>query len=217
MNAPTAATRLSEEHRRYLRWIPVAVLPCVAVGVWRFGPQVLMQLAVAVIVGAVVAFGSDLLRRRKTPKSFWVPALLFVLVIPPGLPLWMTALGFAFALVVGQEIFGGPGCERFSVPMLGRLFLLLSYPALMTGPCVASFIGEDGMFFIATDPVISPQGNARFIYGGFIALVAVLLQKFGGGLEGVTVAILAANALTPLIGRQPSVSGEATDAATVKG
>jgi len=277
MNAPTAATRLSEEHRRYLRWVPVAVLPCMAVGAWRFGPQVFLQLAVALMVGSVVAFGSDLLRRRRTRKSFWVPALLFILVIPSGLPLWAVALGFGFALIVGREIFGGPGCERFSVPLLGRLFLLLSYPALMTGPCVGSFIVENGTlsvpaltalcaggvlllivraadprtllvvaglamattfltmhdhmatldvmfnmiflaaFFIATDPVISPTGHARFIYAAFIVVVATVLQIFGGGLEGVTVAVLSANALTPWMNRRAIDPKGEHNAATAQG
>lgn len=47
-------------------------------------------------------------------------------------PLWMVALGAAFAAVFGKEAFGGTGDHLFAPPLVGKAFLLLSFPGRMT-------------------------------------------------------------------------------------
>jgi len=54
------------------------------------------------------------------------------LVIPPSMPLWMTALGSLFAVIVAKEFFGGLGANVFNPALTGRAFLLMSFPAAMT-------------------------------------------------------------------------------------
>jgi electron transport complex protein RnfD len=64
--------------------------------------------------------------------SAWITGLLLALVIPPSLPLWMTALGSFFAVIVAKEFFGGLGANVFNPALAGRAFLLMSFPAAMT-------------------------------------------------------------------------------------
>lgn len=47
-------------------------------------------------------------------------------------PLWMVALGAAFAAVFGKEVFGGTGDHLFAPPLVGKAFLMFSFPARMT-------------------------------------------------------------------------------------
>lgn len=119
----------------YLRWVAVATLPCLAVQVYRFGWIVLLTLAVVLAVAAALELGVEVLRRRSAPKTFLTTALLFVLVLPPGIPLWMVALGIAFAVLIGKEVFGGSGRHLVNPPLLGLTFLVLSYPQ----PMLAAF------------------------------------------------------------------------------
>jgi electron transport complex protein RnfD len=58
--------------------------------------------------------------------------LLLGMCLPPALPLWMAALGAAFAIIIGKQAFGGLGCNVFTPAHIGRAMLLASFPAQMT-------------------------------------------------------------------------------------
>jgi electron transport complex protein RnfD len=94
-------------------------------------------LNVAVSVAAAV-IGEALFRRitgqeiRVKDCSAAVTGLLLALVVPPSTPLWMTALGALFAVIVAKEFFGGLGANVFNPALAGRAFLLMSFPAAMT-------------------------------------------------------------------------------------
>jgi electron transport complex protein RnfD len=120
---------------RIMSRVIVALLPVTAFGIVQFGIAALLNVAVAV-ASAVVA---EALFRRVTGQevrlrdcSAVVSGLLLALVIPPSTPLWMTALGSVFAIVVGKEFFGGLGANVFNPALVGRAFLLMSFPAALT-------------------------------------------------------------------------------------
>ncbi|NIA31668.1 MAG: RnfABCDGE type electron transport complex subunit D [Actinobacteria bacterium] len=57
-----------------------------------------------------------------------------------------------------------------------------------------------GAFFMATDPVSSPATNVgKWIYGGMIGLITMLIRNFTGYVEGVTFAILLGNITAPIL------------------
>ena len=57
-----------------------------------------------------------------------------------------------------------------------------------------------GAFFMATDPVSSPVTNAgKWIYGGIIGIITMLIRNFTGYVEGVTFAILLGNIIAPVL------------------
>ena len=61
-----------------------------------------------------------------------VTGLLLALNLPASFPLWMTALGACFAIVVVKMLFGGLG-QNFMNPALGaRCFLVISFAKYMT-------------------------------------------------------------------------------------
>ncbi|MDR2965528.1 MAG: RnfABCDGE type electron transport complex subunit D [Treponema sp.] len=109
---------------------PVTVF-CVAI----FGLPALLNIIVAVV--SAVA-GESLFRLvirqpvRAKDLSAGVTGLLLALTIPPTTPLWMTALGSLFAVIVGKEFFGGLGANVFNPALVGRTFMLMSFPAALT-------------------------------------------------------------------------------------
>lgn len=119
-----------------MRHVVVALLPALAVGVWRFG----VSAAAVVAVAALSCLASEwLIARfvmgRRVAFFGWAPlvtGLLLGMNLPSGIPLWAVVIGSLFAIGVGKMAFGGLGCNIFNPALVGRVFLLLSFPALMT-------------------------------------------------------------------------------------
>ncbi|MBD3649457.1 MAG: RnfABCDGE type electron transport complex subunit D, partial [Pseudomonadales bacterium] len=61
-----------------------------------------------------------------------VTGLLLGLTLPPGLPMWMAFLGGAVAIGFGKIIWGGLGHNLFNPALVGRAFLLATFPTAMT-------------------------------------------------------------------------------------
>jgi Na+-transporting NADH:ubiquinone oxidoreductase subunit B len=55
------------------------------------------------------------------------------MVMPVGTPLWMVALGTAFAVIFGKEVFGGTGMNVFNPALLARAFVFFSYTPSISG------------------------------------------------------------------------------------
>jgi electron transport complex protein RnfD len=113
----------------------IALSPVSIFSVLIFGLHSLLNILVAV----AAAVGSEALFRLATRQdirardlSAGVSGLLLALVIPPSLPLWMTALGSVFAVIAAKEFFGGLGANVFNPALAGRAFLLMSFPSAMT-------------------------------------------------------------------------------------
>ncbi|MGB5209214.1 MAG: NADH:ubiquinone reductase (Na(+)-transporting) subunit B, partial [Gammaproteobacteria bacterium] len=69
-------------------------------------------------------------------EGFFVTSLLYVLVLPPTIPLWQVGLGISFAVVIGKEVFGGTGKNFLNPALVGRAFLFFAYPAQNSGDLV---------------------------------------------------------------------------------
>jgi len=58
--------------------------------------------------------------------------LLLACNLPSNLPVWIVLIGAAVAIGIGKMAFGGLGCNIFNPALVGRVFLLISFPAQMT-------------------------------------------------------------------------------------
>jgi electron transport complex protein RnfD len=113
----------------------VAVAPSAVFGVVLFGVPALLTIVVSVLSAMAAEALFRLAIRQETrvrDLSAAVTGLLLALILPPSMPLWMTALGAVFAVIVAKEFFGGLGGNVFNPALAGRAFLLMSFPAAMT-------------------------------------------------------------------------------------
>ena len=113
----------------------VALLPTTIFGVYLYGAAALALVAVSVASAVASEWLFRLALKRPTSVgdlSAVVTGLLLALVLPPSTPLWMVALGAVMAIVVAKEFFGGLGANPFNPALIGRAFLLMSFPAAMT-------------------------------------------------------------------------------------
>ncbi len=122
--------------RKVMTDVAIALLPAAAAGVYYFGLRAL--LLVLVSVAAAMAAEYLCLKFMKRPVSFAldgsaaVTGILLAFNVPSSVPWWIPILGSAFAIVVGKQAFGGIGNNIVNPALLGRAFLVASFPVLMT-------------------------------------------------------------------------------------
>ncbi len=119
--------------KRYMSMVIIALLPATFASFYFFGWRMLPMIVVSYAAGGAVEVLFAVIRREEINEGFLVTGLLFPLILPPGLPLWMVAVGVIFGVLVGKEIFGGTGRNLFNPALVGRCFLLLSYGGAMGG------------------------------------------------------------------------------------
>ena len=120
---------------RLMLSVIIALIPAVGYGVYLYGfsALALIFVSVASAVAAEYLF-RKLIKATTTVGDFSavITGLLLALILPPKTPLWMAALGAIFAIVVAKEFFGGLGANPFNPALIGRAFLLMSFPAAIT-------------------------------------------------------------------------------------
>ena len=101
-------------------------------------------------------------RGHEVNEGFFVTGILFTLILPPTIPLWMVFLGISFGVVVGKEVFGGTGKNFLNPALTGRAFLFFAYPAYLTGDSMWTAV--DG-FSGATPLAMAALGDLDYSAG----------------------------------------------------
>ena len=127
--------RCSDNTRRIMLDVLIALLPTLLAGTIFFGLRCLLLAAVSIAAaGLAEALWNKLTRRYQTVEdlSAAVTGLLLVLTLPATVPYWMAAVGAVFAVIVVKAAFGGLGQNIFNPALAARALLLLLFPASMT-------------------------------------------------------------------------------------
>lgn len=85
------------------------------------------------VVGGHLEMAFAVIRKHEVNEGFLVTGFLFPMILPPTIPLWQVAIGIAFGVVVGKELFGGTGMNILNPALTGRAFLFFAYPAQISG------------------------------------------------------------------------------------
>lgn len=124
------STRMNMTH------VLIALIPSVLVALFFFGLPALIVILVAVVTAMTTEWAVTRYMLRKefslNDCSAALTGLLLALTLPSSLPWWTVMTGTVFAVGVGKMAFGGLGCNIFNPALVGRVFLLISFPALMT-------------------------------------------------------------------------------------
>ena len=134
--------------KRTMIVVVLALVPALLFGCYNTGIQVglegwnaffyglvriLPMIATTYIVGLGIEFTAAQLRGHAINEGFLVSGLIIPLIIPVSTPLWMVALGTAFAVIFGKEVFGGTGMNVFNPAILARAFVFFAYTPQMSG------------------------------------------------------------------------------------
>lgn len=120
----------------------IALVPALLASLWFFGLGAAIVLATSVLscVFFEWAITKFLLKRPGCSicdGSAILTGLLLGFNLPSNLPLWIIIIGALFAIGVGKMTFGGLGQNPFNPALVGRVFLLISFPVQMTSWPVA--------------------------------------------------------------------------------
>jgi len=118
--------------KRYMTIVIVALLPSIGASIWFFGPRILLMILVSYVVGGIVEVIFACIRKTEIHEGFFVTGILFPLILPPGTPLWVVAVGIFFGVFFGKEVFGGTGHNIFNPALVGRLFVTIAFPTILT-------------------------------------------------------------------------------------
>ena len=113
-----------------------ALLPAYIVSVIEFGWGALITTAISVVacVGFEWLIAKFILKQKPTvcDCSAILTGLLLAFNLPSNLPWWIVIIGALVAIGVGKMTFGGLGQNPFNPALVGRVFLLISFPVQMT-------------------------------------------------------------------------------------
>lgn len=116
--------------------VTAALLPPFACALYAFGIGALIVTALAATGCVVTEFIiARYLMGRQAPfvsTSALLTGILLAFNLPSNLPAWIVLIGSAVAISIGKMAFGGLGCNIFNPALVGRVFLLLSFPQQMT-------------------------------------------------------------------------------------
>ena len=174
--------------QRYMGSPILAVLPATLFAIYLWGWKSLAIIVTAWLVGGIVEIIVASVRKTEVTEGFLVTGILFALLLPPTIELWVVALGMLVAVLIGKELFGGLGKNIFNPALVGVAFLMIFFSGHMT-TWVQPFWGS------------FPGGFAQWTTPADVAtnLTPLLAFKEGAPLPDL---------LTMLIGNHPGMIGE---------
>ena len=133
--SPHVHTRDSVQRNMY--GVCIALIPALLTSLYFFGigAAVVLATSVASCVLFEWAIAKFILKKEEvtvTDGSAVLTGLLLGFNLPSNLPIWIIIIGALVAIGVGKMTFGGLGCNPFNPALVGRAFLLVSFPVQMT-------------------------------------------------------------------------------------
>jgi Na+-transporting NADH:ubiquinone oxidoreductase subunit B len=142
------------DSKRFMITVVIALIPAILIGAYNIGLQaslakgmestivdnfvlgfliMLPVIIVTYVVGLSIEILFAIVRQHELNEGFFVTGILFVLVLPPTIPLWQVAVAVAFGVIIGKEVFGGTGMNIFNPALTARAFVFFAYPGKISG------------------------------------------------------------------------------------
>ena len=114
----------------------IALIPAFLVSLYSFGLGALIVTATSVLACVIFEYLIQRFLMKKEPTlcdgSAILTGVLLAFNVPSNLPIWIILIGALAAIGIGKMSFGGLGNNIFNPALVGRVFLLISFPAQMT-------------------------------------------------------------------------------------
>ena len=182
--SPSPHLHTKTSTKSLMRDVVIALLPAVVVSVLFYGWAELLVLGVSVASCVMLEYLITKYMLKKTcticDYSAVVTGILLALNLPASTPWWVVFIGAVVAIGVAKMTFGGLGQNLFNPAIVGRVFLLISFPTYMTDwTRTKGFIGSaiDG-FSGATPLGVVKEGGIAAIEG--LDYMDMLFVNIGG-------------------------------------
>jgi electron transport complex protein RnfD len=134
--SPSPHTHGKESTQKLMLNVVVALIPALIASVFYFGIGAIIVTATSV---ASCLFFEYLIQRfilKKpisiTDGSALVTGLLLAFNLPSNIPVLIIVIGSFISIAVAKMTFGGLGNNPFNPALVGRVFMLISFPVQMT-------------------------------------------------------------------------------------
>ncbi len=122
--------------RKIMYGVVIAMVPAILVSVYFFGLGAVKVMLASVLACLFFewAIQKYLMKGPLTINdgSAIVTGILLAFNVPSNLPVWMIIVGAFVSIAVAKMSFGGLGKNPFNPALVGRVFLLMSFPVQMT-------------------------------------------------------------------------------------
>lgn len=126
----------TETVKKIMWSVVIALLPALAVSVFYFGLPVLILTLVSIATCLLTEYLIQRFMLKEnvsiTDGSAVITGLLLAFNVPANLPIWILMIGAFVAIAIAKMPFGGLGKNPFNPALVGRVFLLISFPVQMT-------------------------------------------------------------------------------------
>jgi electron transport complex protein RnfD len=132
---PSPHLHQADSAAKIMWMVTLSLLPSgIAAGV-IFGLPALKVIFLTVLAAVASEALLQKLSKRKisiSDGSAFLTGLLLAYNLPPEVPFWLPVVGAFFAIAIGKQVFGGLGQNIFNPALVGRVFLMASWPKYMT-------------------------------------------------------------------------------------
>src|SRR5690554_6156765 len=147
--SPSPHVHSDETTKKIMYRVVYAMIPALLWSVFVFGADALRVtlIAVAACIGFEYIIQKYLLKITPsvTDGSALITGILLAFNVPANLPWWIIIIGALAAVGIGKLSFGGLGSNVFNPALVGRVFMLISFPVQMTSWPVAGEHEVDGL------------------------------------------------------------------------
>jgi len=134
--SPSPHQQSPETTRKLMYGVVIALLPALAASIYYFGIGAIIVTLTSVLSCVAVEYLIQKFILKTKPSisdgSAIVTGLLLAFNVPSNLPVHIIVIGAIIAIGVAKMTFGGLGNNPFNPALVGRVFLLISFPVQMT-------------------------------------------------------------------------------------
>ena len=178
---------------RIIWTVNAALAPAAFIGAYYFGLKALFTIVLCIATAVLCEyFYQKLLKKEITINdgSAFLTGLLLAFNLPPQAPVFVPVLGAAVAVLLAKQLFGGLGYNIFNPALMGRAFLLVTFPKLLTtwNAPTAGFFGIDTATCATPLNILKMEGIDKLIetFGDRTSLYLHLFVGNRGGCIGET-------------------------------
>ncbi|GAB6090090.1 RnfABCDGE type electron transport complex subunit D [Spirochaeta dissipatitropha] len=190
--APSPHVHAGTSTRTLMWWVNLALLPLVITSVSVFGLRSLAVILLAVVSCMLTEYivARFILKKQVLVEdgSAIVTGILLAANLPVTLPFYQVIIGSVVAIGIGKMAFGGIGHNPFNPALVGRTFLLVSYPVEMTtwvAPGFRLWTRAGDVISTATPLGIVAEGSATEVFSNLPGYWELFWGNVGGTLGGV--------------------------------
>ncbi len=196
--SPSPHVYTDDSVKKIMYRVLLALVPALLWSVFVFGLDAVRVTLLAVL--SCVAF-EYLIQRfvlKTAPTvmdgSAALTGLLLAFNVPANLPWWIILAGSFFAIAIAKLSFGGLGANIFNPALVGRVFMLISFPVQMTTWPVSRMADTDAVtgatpLGILKEAIIGGKPLSD-VSGNLPGLDTLFLGNMGGSLGEISAALL---------------------------